>query len=188
MLINWKKDSVLVLPHVAGFKTVKLLPGINDIDNKYWAFVKDNKSIANKIATNMLIEIKPVNNTKATTELTKEVEEYTKKIDSLKKEKSDKEKDLKKARNKSDKEKIQDELDGISAEIEITKEEVVEKEAVILEQTSNFSKLQHSEKETMINECFDIETLEKWKAEDSKADVRNLILDRIAFIKKPKKK
>lgn len=192
MLLNYKDTRILILPKILNKnikfgQTQKLMPGVNEIDSDYWVECKKHKSIKKKLDNGMIKEItqtvSEANVKKIRTDITKEIEE----IEKLKEESKQKKQAKKKSRKKEEKELLQDEIDEIDAELEEAQESIDTKNKKILDSISDFSKLPHSQKEALIKECYDLETLNKWGKEDDKADIRNIILNRIEEIKKNKK-
>lgn len=192
MLVEFKDTRLLILPKVksdiprkAGFyKTRRLLPGMNEIDNEYWVEAKKHHSVKQKLENGVIIE--HVMDVKDKAKKVAEVEKATKEVEEIKNDIKEKKKASRKTRNKEEKEKLNKEVDDLEESLLDAEEEADEKEAKLYDEISDFTKFSHKEKEKIIKDTLDIETLRAWKAKDDFADCRNLIEDQISAIKNAK--
>lgn len=168
MIVDNTGEGIIALPELANvkdksgeiineiFRSKLLMSGINEIDDNYWnELKKNNLTIKSLLEYKVLIEI-PTKNKKA---MDLKIDEEKLKL--LKK-------DLKTSTGK-EKENIENEIKKIEKE---------------LENQISFQNYTLSEKEDIINSCYDIELLKKWKTEDETGHIRNIILDRIDSLEK----
>lgn len=188
MIIEWKQDRLLLLPALSGASstTRRLLGGINEVDNDYWARAKAHKSIQRHIEAGNLVEIVQSSiPTKKSKMLDAEIDKVSAELLLKKEELKQNKKQLKKSKKIEDKESKKVEIAGLEEEVKELEESLISAKTQRMDELYKFSSLPHKEQTELINNSFDIQLLKRWAEDDNRATVRNIILNRIDALKKP---
>lgn len=78
------------------------------------------------------------------------------------------------------------ELELIKVEAKIEKIDETGKKKIIKEETSNIENMPAEVAGELVDECYDVKTLKKWKNKESRADIRSNIDDRLKDIENGK--
>lgn len=188
MILEWKQDRLLLLPVLAGSSSQqrRLLGGINEVDNDYWVLAKKQKTIQKHLEAGNLVEMKEVSViTKKGKTLQSDIQKNSADLQLKDAELKELKKKLKKCKTIEDKEATTVHIDGLSEEVRELKELLASLETQLLDEMCNFNQVEHRSQVEFINNTYSTRLLEKWSKEDSKAEVRNVILNRIEELKKP---
>jgi len=185
ILIKNNEKRQITIPGSTGQKKTALSPGYNELSIDVWLTHKDCKAIKYKL-DNKLLEVEFKENS--------ESKKHTKKIHELKTRLGEHKATLEKTNKAILKETVEDKIAILVTEkketeknVEELNNQLTETQVAEIAAQGDFNLLSHEEKENVINNTYNVKVLEKWKADDGRAEIRNLILDQMKKIKKNKK-
>lgn len=209
MIVRWERDKkgnivkegVLVFP--CGPKKLFIVPGHNEVPDEEWAVAKQGKAVQRKLERGQLKEyVKEVETTAKTNIASKEsvdlltVENfpYNEVISILKEEGMlmaiSEQKFKETGKKRPTKEWLIDYFKEVSEDWDVVKTALVgedpgEPDAELFAHSVKITELETNEAEAVIQDTWNMETLEKWKTEVSQPDLRVLILNQIEEVNKP---